>query len=77
MAADLELLRRALPGARGDCPSKMPDAEIERLKAMVDAHGFVNCPTCLRSPAGMSTSATSELRSSAAPFRVFKLCTAG
>ena len=28
----------------GDCPSKMPDAEIERLKAMVDAHGFVRLP---------------------------------
>jgi transcriptional antiterminator RfaH len=28
----------------GDCPSKMPDAEIERLKAMIDAHGYVRLP---------------------------------
>ena len=28
----------------GDCPSKMPDVEIARLKALIDGHGFVRLP---------------------------------
>ena len=28
----------------GDCPSKMPDHEIEALKAMIDGHGYVRLP---------------------------------
>ena len=28
----------------GDCPSKMPDAEIDALKAMIDGHGYVRLP---------------------------------
>jgi hypothetical protein len=28
----------------GDCPSKMPDVEIENLKAMIDEHGYVKLP---------------------------------
>jgi transcriptional antiterminator RfaH len=28
----------------GDCPSKMPDAEVERLKAMTDGYGFIRLP---------------------------------
>jgi transcription antitermination factor NusG len=28
----------------GDCPSRMPDHEIERLKAMTDAHGLIRLP---------------------------------
>ena len=28
----------------GDCPAKMPDHEIERLKAMIDGHGYVRLP---------------------------------
>jgi transcriptional antiterminator RfaH len=28
----------------GDCPSKMPDVEIERLKTMIDAHGYIKLP---------------------------------
>jgi transcription antitermination factor NusG len=28
----------------GDCPSKMPDAEIANLKSMVDGHGYIKLP---------------------------------
>ena len=28
----------------GDCPARCPDAEIERLKALIDGHGFVRLP---------------------------------
>ena len=28
----------------GDCPSRCPDAEIARLKALIDGHGFVRLP---------------------------------
>jgi transcriptional antiterminator RfaH len=28
----------------GDCPSKMPNAEIEALKAMIDGHGYIKLP---------------------------------
>ena len=28
----------------GDCPSKMPDAEIENIKSMIDERGFVRLP---------------------------------
>ena len=28
----------------GDCPARCPDTEIERLKAMIDGHGFVRLP---------------------------------
>jgi transcription antitermination factor NusG len=28
----------------GDCPSKIPDREIEALRSMVDEHGFVRLP---------------------------------
>ena len=28
----------------GDCPSKMPDAEIENIKSMIDRAGFVRLP---------------------------------
>jgi transcriptional antiterminator RfaH len=28
----------------GDCPAKCPDAEIARLKAMTDGHGYIRLP---------------------------------
>jgi transcription antitermination factor NusG len=28
----------------GDCPAKLPDREVEALRNMVDAHGFVRLP---------------------------------
>ena len=28
----------------GDCPARCPDNEIERLKALIDGHGFVRLP---------------------------------
>ena len=34
----------------GDCPARCPDNEIERLKAMIDGHGFVRLPDRPRSP---------------------------
>ena len=34
----------------GDCPSKMPDHEIDALKAMIDGHGYVRLPEGRGSP---------------------------
>jgi transcriptional antiterminator RfaH len=39
----------------GDCPSKMPDVEIEWLKARIDGHG------CIKLPEGRSASVKREI----------------
>ena len=35
----------------GDCPARCPDNEIERLKALIDGHGFVRLPEAPATPA--------------------------
>ena len=34
----------------GDCPSRMPDSDIEALRNMIDEHGFVRLPEALSKP---------------------------
>jgi hypothetical protein len=41
----------------GDCPSKMPDHEIEALKAMIDGHGYIRLPEGRGSSGARSRSA--------------------
>jgi transcriptional antiterminator RfaH len=51
----------------GDCPAKCPDHEIARLKAMIDAHGFVRLPEAHGSPVKMAIGASVKV--SSGPFR--------
>lgn len=52
----------------GDCPSKMPDAEIENLKAMIDGHGFVRLPEGRGSPVKREIAIGARVRVTAGPF---------
>ena len=52
----------------GDCPSRMPDAEIEALKALVDGHGFVRLPEGRGSPVKREIAVGAKVRITAGPF---------
>jgi transcriptional antiterminator RfaH len=52
----------------GDCPSKMPDAEIEALKAMIDGHGYIKLPEAPAAPAGRKIAIGVKVRITAGPF---------
>jgi transcriptional antiterminator RfaH len=52
----------------GDCPSKMPDAEIEALKTMIDGHGFVRLPEGRGSPIKREIAVGSKVRIASGPF---------
>ena len=52
----------------GDCPSKMPDAEIEALKAMIDGHGYIRLPEAPATPAGRKIAVGSKVKITAGPF---------
>ena len=52
----------------GDCPSKMPDAEIEALKPMIDGHGFVRLPEGRGSPVKRKIAIGSKVRITSGPF---------
>jgi transcriptional antiterminator RfaH len=52
----------------GDCPSKMPDAEIEALKAMIDGRGYITLPEAPAAPAGRKIAIGAKVRITAGPF---------
>jgi transcriptional antiterminator RfaH len=52
----------------GDCPSKMPDAEIEALKAMVDRAGYVRLPEGRGAPVKRQIAIGSKVKITAGPF---------
>jgi transcriptional antiterminator RfaH len=52
----------------GDCPSKMPDAEIEALKAMTDGHGYIRLPEAPATPAGRKIAVGCKVKITAGPF---------
>jgi transcriptional antiterminator RfaH len=52
----------------GDCPSKMPDAEIENLKAMIDGHGYIKLPEAPPSPIRRKIAIGARVRITAGPF---------
>lgn len=52
----------------GDCPSKMPDREIEALRNMIDEHGFVRLPEAPATPARREIAIGSKVRITAGPF---------
>ena len=51
----------------GDCPSKMPDAEIEAIKAMI-VGGFVRLPESRGSPVNRKIEIGAKVRITAGPF---------
>jgi transcription antitermination factor NusG len=52
----------------GDCPSKMPDAEIENLKAMIDGRGYVRLPEGRGAPVKREIAIGSKVKITAGPF---------
>ena len=52
----------------GDCPSKMPDAEIEALKAVIDGHGYITLPEAPAAPARREIAIGSKVKITAGPF---------
>jgi transcriptional antiterminator RfaH len=52
----------------GDCPSRMPDHEIERLKALIDGRGFVRLPEAPAAPAGRKIAIGSRVKITGGPF---------
>ena len=52
----------------GDCPSKMPDHEIEALKAMIDGHGYIRLPEGCGSSVRRKIAIGSEVKITAGPF---------
>ena len=51
----------------GDCPSKMPDHEIEALKAMIDGHGYVRLPEA-STPTHRTIAIGAKVKITAGPF---------
>ena len=52
----------------GDCPARCPDHEIDRLRAMIDGHGFVRLPGAPATPAGRKITVGAKVRITAGPF---------
>jgi transcriptional antiterminator RfaH len=52
----------------GDCPSKMPDAEIEALKAMIDRAGYIRLPEGRGAPVRREIAIGSRVKITAGPF---------
>jgi transcription antitermination factor NusG len=52
----------------GDCPSKMPDFEIENLKAMIDGHGYVSLPEGRGAPIKREIAIGAKVRITSGPF---------
>ena len=51
-----------------DCPSKMPDAEIDALKDMIDGHGYIKLPEGRGSPVKRKIAIGSRVRITSGPF---------
>jgi transcriptional antiterminator RfaH len=52
----------------GDCPARCPDNEIERLKALIDGHGFVRLPDRPSTPVKRKIATGSKVRITGGPF---------
>ncbi|MFZ0601222.1 MAG: transcription termination/antitermination NusG family protein [Roseiarcus sp.] len=52
----------------GDCPARCPDNEIERLKALIDGHGFVRLPDRSAAPVKRKIAIGSRVRITGGPF---------
>jgi transcriptional antiterminator RfaH len=52
----------------GDCPARCPDTEIERLKAMIDGHGYIKLPEAPAAPAGRKIAIGAKVKVTAGPF---------
>jgi transcriptional antiterminator RfaH len=52
----------------GDCPSRMPDHEIDSLKAMIDGHGYIKLPEGRGAPAKRKIAIGARVRVTAGPF---------
>jgi transcriptional antiterminator RfaH len=52
----------------GDCPSRMPDVEIDRLKALIDGHGYVRLPDRPSTPARCKIAIGSKVKITGGPF---------
>jgi transcription antitermination factor NusG len=52
----------------GDCPSKMPDHEIEALKAMIDGHGYIKLPEGRGAPVKGEIAIGAKVRITSRPF---------
>jgi transcriptional antiterminator RfaH len=52
----------------GDCPARCPDHEIDRLKAMVDGHGYIRLPEGRGAPTERNIAIGAKVRITAGPF---------
>jgi transcriptional antiterminator RfaH len=52
----------------GDCPARCPDAEIDRLKAMINGHGYISLPEGRGSPIRRKIAIGSKVKITAGPF---------
>ena len=52
----------------GDCPARCPDHEVDSLKAMMDARGYVRLPGAPAAPAGRKIAIGAKVRITAGPF---------
>ena len=52
----------------GDCPARCPDTEIERLKAMIDGHGYIKLPEAPATPAWRKIAIGAKVKVTAGPF---------
>jgi transcriptional antiterminator RfaH len=52
----------------GDCPARCPDHEIDSLKSMTDARGYVRLPGAPAAPAGRKIATGAKVKITAGPF---------
>jgi transcription antitermination factor NusG len=52
----------------GDCPARCPDNEVDRLKAMIDRHGFVSLPDGWGAPIKRQIAIGAKVKVTAGPF---------
>ena len=52
----------------GDCPARCPDAEIARLKALIDGHGYVRLPDRPSPPVKRKIAIGAKVKITGGPF---------
>ena len=52
----------------GDCPARCPDAEIAKLKAMIDGHGYIRLPEGRGAPVKRKIAVGTNVKITAGPF---------
>ena len=52
----------------GDCPTRCPDNEIERLKSMIDGHGYIRLPDRPSTPVKRTIAIGSKVKITGGPF---------